>query len=704
MFRIDPSQPSRVDKVVPNKHVKANVRTKPITISQPHVNTKKDVNSNSNGLSSTGVKSTSKTRRPQPRSNTKNDRVSSASMSSCIKNKDVEVEEHPRNLLLSNNKKHMSSEYNNIKLAIRNDKSKIICANCYLNLFMVRQLRFLQAHDQECKVAHQICLEVYRVYYVEGLGPNLFSVGQFCDSDLEVAYRRNTCYVRNLKGVDMLKGNRTTNLYIINLHEMASASLICLMARATSTNVGISHQTSSVRTTQWNGVVERRNRTLVEAARTIKLDISFLHVFGALCYPKNDHEDIGKLGAKGDIGFFIGYSANSCAYRVYNRRTKKIMETMNVTFDELSTMAFEQRISKPRLQGMTSGQISSGLDLTYASSTITSQKPTEHATRTVLAAPAIQNLQTPNASTTTADSAPTPTNSSSQFYLLHHPQWTNDHPLEQVIGEPSRPVMTRNQLRIDGEMCIYALSVSTIKPRNVKEAMTDLGWTDSMQEELLQFKRLDVYIDDIIFGSTNPRYTQLFADLIKSRFEMSMMREMTFFLSLQVNQSPYGIFINQSNYVLEIQKKYGMETYDPIGTSMETKNKLDLDKNGTPVDATKYRSMIGARILRQADWTLYKLLVYMPDTRLSQPRSTSRRLKGSFVIFGKSSIWVSGCQESFKSTSGGTQFLGEKLVSWSSKKQDCTTLSACCAQLLWMRTQLTDYVFHYNKIPIYYDS
>ncbi|GKE89597.1 integrase, catalytic region, zinc finger, CCHC-type containing protein [Tanacetum coccineum] len=190
---------------------------------------------------------------------------------------------------------------------------------------------------------------------------------------------------------------------------MAYASLICLMARATSTkswlwhqrlsyfnfdsindldkndlvteyfdSVGISHQASSVRTPQQNRVVEQRNRTLVEAARTMlifsraplflwaeaiatacytqnrsiihrrfnktlyelingrKLDISFLHVFGALCYPKNDREDIGKLGAKGDIGFFIGYSADSCAYRVYNRRTKKIMETMNVTLDEFS--------------------------------------------------------------------------------------------------------------------------------------------------------------------------------------------------------------------------------------------------------------------------------------------------------------------------------------------------------------------------------
>ncbi|GKE74958.1 retrovirus-related pol polyprotein from transposon TNT 1-94 [Tanacetum coccineum] len=150
-------------------------------------------------------------------------------------------------------------------------------------------------------------------------------------------------------------------------------------------SVGISHQASSVRTPQQNGVVERRNRTLVEAARTMlifsraprKPDISFLHVFGALCYPKNDREDIRKLGAKGDIGFFIGYSANSCAYKVYNRRTKKIMETMNVTFDEVSAMAFDQSSSEPGLQIMTSRQISSGLDLTYAPFTITTQQPTE---------------------------------------------------------------------------------------------------------------------------------------------------------------------------------------------------------------------------------------------------------------------------------------------------------------------------------------
>nr|GEV99278.1 hypothetical protein [Tanacetum cinerariifolium] len=121
----------------------------------------------------------------------------------------------------------------------------------------------------------------------------------------------------------------------------------------------------------------------------------------------NDREDIGKLGAKGDIGFFIGYSVDSCAYRIYNRRTKKIMETMNVSFDELSAMAFKQRSSKPRLQSMTSGQISSGLDLTYAPLTITTQQPTESELDLLFEAMYDDYIGA------IADIAPIPTNSSS---------------------------------------------------------------------------------------------------------------------------------------------------------------------------------------------------------------------------------------------------------------------------------------------------
>ncbi|GKD83006.1 retrovirus-related pol polyprotein from transposon TNT 1-94, partial [Tanacetum coccineum] len=146
-------------------------------------------------------------------------------------------------------------------------------------------------------------------------------------------------------------------------------------------------------------------QTPYELINDRKLNISFPHVFGALCYPKNDREDIRKLGSKGDIGFFIGYSANTCAYRVYNRSTKKMMETMNVTFDELSPMAFTQRSLKPEFQGITYGQITIYDDYIGGQPSV--------APRTALAAPTNQVLQTPTASTTTADTAPTLTNSSS---------------------------------------------------------------------------------------------------------------------------------------------------------------------------------------------------------------------------------------------------------------------------------------------------
>ncbi|GKE84295.1 retrovirus-related pol polyprotein from transposon TNT 1-94 [Tanacetum coccineum] len=184
----------------------------------------------------------------------------------------------------------------------------------------------------------------------------------------------------------------------------------------------------------------------------------------------------------------------------------------------------------------------------------------------------------------------------------------------------------------------------------------------------------------------------------------SMLMILFLVLHILVNQSPSGIFINQSNYVLEILKKYGMETCDPFGTPMEIKDKLDLDQNGSLVDATKYRSMIGALMCltssRPNIGTVHMDLWYTKDS--------------SFKLTGFSDADYVGCKDTFKSTSGGAQFLGEKLVSWSSKKQDCmalstaeaeyVSLSSCGAQVIWMRTQLTDYGYHFNKILIYYDS
>nr|GFB73698.1 hypothetical protein [Tanacetum cinerariifolium] len=128
MFRISPDKVSREAKKVPNT-VSASSRIKPITVSQPSVITKKDMNSNLNGLSSARLDNT-KTKRPQPRSNTKNDRVPSASKSSQSKNKEAKVEEHHMNLLLSKNNEHMSSACNNSKIDSQDGISKVVCAKC----------------------------------------------------------------------------------------------------------------------------------------------------------------------------------------------------------------------------------------------------------------------------------------------------------------------------------------------------------------------------------------------------------------------------------------------------------------------------------------------------------------------------------------------------------------------------------------------
>ncbi|GKF23172.1 retrovirus-related pol polyprotein from transposon TNT 1-94, partial [Tanacetum coccineum] len=168
-------------------------------------------------------------------------------------------------------------------------------------------------------------------------------------------------------------------------------------------NVGITHQTSVARTPQQNGVIERRNQTLIEAARTMliffkaplflwaeaintacytqnrslirlrynktpyelmqdkKPDISFFYVFGSLCYPTNDHEDLDKFDAKADIRIFVGYAHAKKAFRIYNRRTRIITKTIYVTFDELTSMAYGQFILGPELQGMTPATSSTGL-------------------------------------------------------------------------------------------------------------------------------------------------------------------------------------------------------------------------------------------------------------------------------------------------------------------------------------------------------
>ncbi|GKB92437.1 integrase, catalytic region, zinc finger, CCHC-type containing protein [Tanacetum coccineum] len=239
---------------------------------------------------------------------------------------------------------------------------------------------------------------ISRVYYVEGLGHNLFSVGQFCDADLEVAFLKSTCSIRNLEGVDLLSGSRNTNLYTISIDDMLKSSPICLLSKASKTkswlwhrrlsylnfdngtefvnqtlrkwyeNVGITHQTSVAHTPQQNGAEAintacytqnrslirlRYNKTPYELMQDKKPDLSFFYVFGSLCNPTNDHADLGKFDTKADIVIFVAYVPVKKAFRIYNGRTRIITETTHVTFDELTDMASKQFSSGLGLQYMT---------------------------------------------------------------------------------------------------------------------------------------------------------------------------------------------------------------------------------------------------------------------------------------------------------------------------------------------------------------
>nr|GEV86764.1 retrovirus-related Pol polyprotein from transposon TNT 1-94 [Tanacetum cinerariifolium] len=403
------------------------------------------------------------------------------------------------------------------------------------------------------------------------------------------------------------------------------------------------------------------------------------------------------------------------------------------------------------------------------------------------------------------------------FYQRHPSEhcWTKDHPLEQVIGNPSQSVRTRRQLESDGEMyvwelvdkplsknvinmkwlwknkcdeenivirnksrlvakgyaqkegvdfeesfvpvarleavrlfiayaayksfTVYQMDVKTAflyvplkeevyvnqpygfvdpyhpdKVYHLKKALYGLkqaprAWYDKLStfsvskgfskgsidptlfitkhgEDILL---VQIYVDEIVFGSTNPKLSKQFEKLMHNKFEMSMMGELKFFLGIKIHQSPRGIFINQAKALMYL-----------------TISRPDI------VHATCYCARYQAKPTEKHLTAVKRIYRYLKDT-IHMGLWYSKNTCFELTAFLDSDH--AGCLHSRKSTSGGIQFLGgDKLVNWSTKKQDCTSMSlakaeyvsisACCAQVLWMRTQLTYYGFHFDKIPMYLDS
>nr|GEV04585.1 hypothetical protein [Tanacetum cinerariifolium] len=728
--------------------------------------------------------------------------------------------------------------------------------------------------QQTQSIAKKNKLEAYSrnvelVCKIKRLGHNLFSVGQFYDSDLEVAFRQHTCFIRNLEGVDLLIESRGNNLYTLSLGDMMAQGLVrglpklkfekdhlssacsigkskkkshkpksedtnqeklyflhmdlCGPMRVKSVNekkyilvivddysrftwvkclrskdedpdfiikflkmvqirlkvparrirtdngtefvnqtlreyyeqVGISHETSVARSPQQNGVIERRNRTLIEAARTMLIYALALLFLWA---------EAVATASKADIGIFIGYApTKKAAFWIYNKRTRRIVETIHVDFNKLMAMASEQSSSGPALHEMTPATISSGLVPKLTSST--PFIPSSRNECDLLFQPLFDELLAPSPSVDPpATEVIAPLN--------------EDHLLDNIIGQLDRPVSMRLQLHEQALFCYYDAFLTSVEPKTYKDALNQSCWIEAMQEELNEFKRLEgidfeesfapvarleairiflayaayknmvvyqmdvkttflngnlweeVYVSqsDGFVDPDNPNhmyklkkalyglkqapcawYDMLSSFLISQDFSKGLV-DPTLFIRrngndlLLISQSPRGIFINQSKYALELLKKYGFESCDLVDTPMVEKSKMDEDKEGKAVDPSHYRGMIS---------TLLYLTASRPDLQFAICMC-ARYQDSSIALTAFADADHAGCQDTRRSTSGSLQLLGDRLISWSSKRQKSAAissteakyiaLSGCCAQILWMRSQLIDYGLGFNKIPTYCDN
>nr|GEW39843.1 hypothetical protein [Tanacetum cinerariifolium] len=595
-------------------------------------------------------------------------------------------------------------------------------------------------------------------------------------------------------------------------------------------------------------------------------DLSFLYVFGALCYPTNDSENFGKLQPKADICIFIVYAPTKKAFQIYNRCTRQIIETIHVDFHELTTMAFEQSSSGPAHHEMTLAIIHSGL--VQNNSPSTSFVPPSRSDWDILFQPLLDELLTPShsvdfpapefialiakvvapesaastgspSSKTIDHDAPSPSNSQttpetqspiipndveednhdldvahmnndSFFSILilevpfdqssstdiihtivhldhqifeHNSKWTKDSPLENIIGELARLIFTRLQLHEQALFCYYDAFLTTeLVPRPDKIMVITLKWIYKVKLEelggILKNKARLVargYCQEvgIDFEESFASVARLEAIRIFLAFAAHMnmvvyqINVKTAFLNgLQISQSPKGIFINQSKYALKSLKKYGFDSCDPVDTPMVEKSKLDEDKEEKIARPTEKHLHAVKRIFRYLRGTVNRGPRYPKDSSFALTaftdadhvgcQDTRRSTSGSMQFVGdrlKDLILQAGnrvneillklklpvhrlilmdlkdtgmsltvyadvdhavCQDTRRSITGSAQFLGDKLVSWSSKKQNSTAISSIeaeyialsrrFAQILWMRSHLTDYSFQFNKIPLYYDN
>ncbi|GJU50664.1 retrovirus-related pol polyprotein from transposon TNT 1-94 [Tanacetum coccineum] len=430
-----------------------------------------------------------------------------------------------------------------------------------------------------------------------------------------------------------------------------------------------------------------------------KPDLSFLHAFGSLCYPTNDHKDLGKFDAKADIRIFVGYTPAKKAFRIYNRRTWLISEIIHVMFDELTAMASKQFSSGPGLHSMTPTTSSTGL----VSNTV-SQQPCippikddwdrlfqpmfdEYFNPLTIDVSLVQEAVAPRAkvlaespvSTSIDQDAPstkspkTPTfhddplnespnkdltsqGSSSNVRQIHNPlehlsRWTKDHPIANVIGDPSRSISIRKQLETDAMWCYFDAFLTSIEPKNFKQAIQEEGI--DFEESFASVARIEairifVYVSQLE-GFVDPDNPSHVYKLKKALYGLK--------------QAPRAWYDMLSSFL--ISQQFSKGAVDPKLFTRHARNDLLLSKpNEKHLQAVKW-------IFRYLNGTINMGLWY------------SKYIDMSLTAYTDADH--AGCQDT-------------------RRKAEYIALSGCCSQILWIRLQLTDYGFQFNKIPLYYDN
>nr|GFA00162.1 hypothetical protein [Tanacetum cinerariifolium] len=581
---------------------------------------------------------------------------------------------------------------------------------------------------------------ISRVYYMEGLNHNLFSVRQFCDGGLEVAFCNTLVIFETWTRLISFK-DETPKVFLKFLKNTQRAlnATVCTVRTDNETefvnktltdlfeNVGITHQTSVPRSPQQNDVVERRNQTLMKAARTMlitnyellkgkKPDLKYFHVFGSLCYSTNDYDDIGKLKAKADIGIFVGYAPTKNAYRVYNKRMRKIQETVHVTFDELSGgMTSEHVSSGLGLNSMTSVQNSTGLELNALQSGLTNSDlvkdpPTLSVSTTVqqidelfqpwidkdeefpptptalVNAPAIQApkiaITTPS-TTLISEGAPAVTISPS--VSESSPQYTSVHGIEtpiddvdsnlyepyiapEAVSEASSSIpvnadVTPNSPIAHVQKWTKDHQLDNVIGDNYKQALEHSCWIEAMQEEIHEFERLDVWNKARLVAKGYRQEDGI--DFEESFAPVARLKAIRLFIANAASQ-------NMIIFQMDVKTAFLNGELNEVVYVSQPEGFVD-PKHPTHVYRLK-KALYG---LKQAPRAWYdKLSKFLISTGFLKGVDTG------FALTAFVDADYAGCQDTRGITSGFAQFLGGRL----------------------MRSQLKDYGFDFHKIPMYCDN